>query len=243
MAAPAAIIRGRRVHPQSWSRLVRSNRLLGSRPVRAQQTVDVEIVWLPTTHTITPQATLTHKPAALEQAHRPPVIDPDEGVHPIDLVLSESPLNYRSHGLAHQPLAPVSLRQVERQLGPAVYLGPLVETAGADKLVIVLERDPPSGQLARRPTAQRPLDHCFDHRHRRNGIAGQLSHDGIAQVGVERGSVSHTERAQARSVEVNRRRMLWRVCHGSHCPATSCPPNAMRNPRGGLARRVRKQAA
>src|SRR5882724_10856290 len=30
----------------------RSNRLLGSRPVRAQQTVDVEVVSLPTTHTI-----------------------------------------------------------------------------------------------------------------------------------------------------------------------------------------------
>src|SRR5262249_38413996 len=109
---------GRRVHPHSASRLVRSNRLLGGHPVRAQQTVDVEVVWLPTTHTITPQATLTHKPAALEQAFRPPVVDPDEGVHPIDLVLSESPLKYRGHGLAHQSLAPVSLRQVERQLRP-----------------------------------------------------------------------------------------------------------------------------
>src|SRR5262245_556265 len=86
------------------------------RPVRPQQAVDVEVVWLPTTHAITPQATLTHKPASLEQALRPPVIDADEGVHPIDLVLSESPLEYRGHGLAHQSLAPVSLRPVERQL-------------------------------------------------------------------------------------------------------------------------------
>jgi hypothetical protein len=56
----------------------------------------------------------------------------------------------------------VSLRQVERQLRPAVYLGPLVETAGADKPIIVLEGDAPFGQLARRPTAQRPLDHRSD---------------------------------------------------------------------------------
>jgi hypothetical protein len=89
----------------------------------------------------------------LEQSLRPHVVDPDEGVHPIDLVLSESPLKYRGHGLAHQSFAPVSLCQVERQLRPAVNLGPLVETAGADKLIIVLERDPPSRQLARRPTA------------------------------------------------------------------------------------------
>jgi hypothetical protein len=58
---PASSSWGRRVHPQSSSRLVRSNRLLGSRPVRAQQTVDEEVVRLPTTHTITPQATLPHK--------------------------------------------------------------------------------------------------------------------------------------------------------------------------------------
>ncbi len=112
-------------------------------------------MWLPTTHTITPQATLTHKPTALEQALRPPVVDPDEGVHAIDLVLLESPLKYRGHGLAHQSLAPVSLRQVVRQLRPAVYLGPLVETAGADKLIIVLEREPPSDSS---PAAQRLSD-------------------------------------------------------------------------------------
>src|SRR5271166_3083043 len=147
---------------------------LGSRPVRAQQTVDVEVMWLPTTHTITPEATLTHKPAALEQALRPPVVDPDEGVHAIDLVLSVSPPEYCGHGLAHQSLAPLSLRQVERQLRPAVHLGPLVKTAGADKLIIVLESDPPFGQLTRGPTAQRPLDHCFDYRYRCNGIAGQF---------------------------------------------------------------------
>src|SRR5262249_48722666 len=127
--------RCRRAHPQSSSRLVHSNRLLG-RPIRAQQTVDVEVVWLAMTHTITPQATLTDKPVALEQALRPPVVDPDEGVHAIDQVLSESPLKYHSNGLAHQALAPVSLRQVVRQLRPAVYLGPLVETTGADKLII-----------------------------------------------------------------------------------------------------------
>jgi hypothetical protein len=75
-------------------------------------------------------------------------------MHAIGQVLSESPLKYCGNGLAHQSLAPVSLRQVERQLCPAVYPGPLVETAGADKLIIVLERDPPSGQLASRPTAQ-----------------------------------------------------------------------------------------
>src|SRR5262249_46513971 len=139
--------------PQSSSRLVRSNRLLGGRPIRAQQTVDVEVVWLPTTHTITPQATLTHKPAALEQAPRPPVVDPDQGAHAIDLVLPVSPMKNCGHGLAHQSLAPVSLRQVERQLRPAVHLGPLVKTAGANKPIIVLESDPPSGQVARCPTA------------------------------------------------------------------------------------------
>src|SRR5262249_50992920 len=131
--------RERRVRPQSSSRLVRSNRLLGGRPIRAQQTVDVEVVWLPTTHTITPQATLTQKPAALKQAPRPPVVDPDERVHAIDLILSVSPLKYCGHGLAHQSLAPVRLRQVKRQLRPAVYLGVFVKTAGADELIIVLE--------------------------------------------------------------------------------------------------------
>src|SRR5262249_48659555 len=148
------------------------------------QTVDVEIVGLPTTHTKSPQATLTHKPTALEQALRPPVVDSDEGVHAIDLVLSECPMKYRGHGLAHQSLAPLSLRQVVRQLRPTVYLGPLVETAGADELIIVLERDPPFGQLARGPTAQRPLDHCFDHRYRHKRIAGQFCNGGIPQVGV-----------------------------------------------------------
>ena len=64
------------------------------------------------------EGTLTHKPTAIEQALRASVVDPDEGVHPIDLVLSKSPLKYRGHGLAHQSLAPVSLRQVERQLRP-----------------------------------------------------------------------------------------------------------------------------
>src|SRR5262245_3024834 len=123
----------------SSSRLVRSNRLFHGRPVRAQQTVDGEVVWLPTTHTKTPQATLTHKPAALEQALRPAVVHPDEGVHSIDLVPSKSPLEYCGHGLVHQPLAPVSLRQVVRQLRPAVHRGPLVETARADKLIIGLE--------------------------------------------------------------------------------------------------------
>src|SRR5262249_6024666 len=150
------------------------------------QTVDVEVVWLPAAHAITPQATLTQEPSALEQALRPPVVDPDEGVHPIDLVLSESPLKYRGRGLAHQSLAPVSLRQVERQLRPAVYLGPLVEPAGADDLIIVLKGDPPFGELARRPTAQRALDHGLDHRRRYDGIAGQFCDDGIPQVGVER---------------------------------------------------------
>src|SRR6516162_7157260 len=124
---------------------------LGRRPIRAQHTVDVEVVWFPTTHTIAPQATLTDKPAALEQALRPPVIDPDEGVHAIDQVLSVSPLKYCGHGLAHHSLAPVPLRKVVRQLRPAMHLGPLVETAGADKLIIVPESDPPSGQLTRGP--------------------------------------------------------------------------------------------
>ena len=100
-------------------------------------------MWLPTTHTITPQATLTHKPAALKQAPRSPVVDPDERVHAIDLILSVSPPKYCGHGLAHQSLAPVRLRQVKRQLRPAVYLGVVVKTAGADKLIIVLESDPP----------------------------------------------------------------------------------------------------
>src|SRR5262249_54458176 len=68
--------RPRRPRPDSRLAIFRSNRLLGGRPIRAQQTVDVEVVWLPTTHTITPEATLTHKPAALEQALRPPVVDP-----------------------------------------------------------------------------------------------------------------------------------------------------------------------
>src|SRR5262249_24618292 len=68
--------------------------------VGAQQTVDVEVVWLPTTHTIPPQATLTQKPAALKQAPRPPVVDPDERVHAIDLILSVSPLKYCGYALA-----------------------------------------------------------------------------------------------------------------------------------------------
>ena len=70
-------------------------------------------------------------------------------MHPIDLVLSENPLKDCDHGLAHQSLAPVSLRQVERQLRPAVGLRPLVETASADKLIIVRESDAPLGQLTR----------------------------------------------------------------------------------------------
>src|SRR5262245_55500694 len=163
------------------------------RPVRPQQAVDVEIVWLPTTHAITPQATLAHKPAALEQALRPAIVNPDECVCPIDLVLSKSPLKDRGDGLAHQSLAPVSLRQVVCQLRPAMRLGPLVETTGADNLIIVIERDPPFGQLARLPTAPTPLDHRFDHWYRHNRIAGQFGNDGIPQVGVERGRVGHTE--------------------------------------------------
>src|SRR5262249_13251216 len=155
-------------------------------------------------------------------APRPPVVDPDERVHAIDLILSESPLKYRGHGLAHQSFAPVRLRQVKRQLRPAVYLRAVVKTAGADKLIILLESDAPFGQPAHRPTTPTPLDHRFDHRYRCNGIAGQFGNDGIAQVGVERVSVGHTERAQARSVELNRRRMLWLICHGSHSPAPSC---------------------
>lgn len=50
------------------ARRVRANWWLGGGPVGAQQTVDVEVVGLATTHPITPQATLTHKPVALEQA-------------------------------------------------------------------------------------------------------------------------------------------------------------------------------
>ena len=119
---------------------IRCSAWLGSRPARAKQSVDVKVVRLPATHTITPQTALTHKPAALKQSLRPPVVDPDEGVYAIDLVLSVSPLKYCCHGLAHQSLAPVSLRQVERQLRPAVYLGPLVKAAGADKLIILLEK-------------------------------------------------------------------------------------------------------
>src|SRR5262245_20985667 len=111
--------------------------LLGGRPVRTQQSVDVEVVWLPATQSITPQATLTHETTSLEQAPRPLVVDSDERVHPIDLVLSESPLKDRDHSLAHQSLAPVSLRQVVRQLCPAVDPGPLVKPAGADKLIVV----------------------------------------------------------------------------------------------------------
>ena len=76
-------------------------------------------------------------------------------MHPIELVLPEGPLKYRGHGLAHQSLAPVSLRQVVGQLRPAVDLGPLVETAGADKLIIVLESDP---HLDSSPAAQRLRD-------------------------------------------------------------------------------------
>src|SRR5207248_6548105 len=137
--------------------------LLGRRPIRAEQSVDVEVVWLSTTHALTPQTGLTHKPAALKQALRPPVVHPDEGVYAIDLVLSVSPLQYCGHGLAHQSLAPVSWRQVVRQLRPAVDLGPLVETAGADKLIIVLESYPPLACLPCRPTSQSLLEPCLYH--------------------------------------------------------------------------------
>ena len=102
--------RGRRAHPHSSSRLARPNQLLGRRPVRAQQTIEVEVVWSATTDTITPQATLTDESAALKQALRPPVVDPDEGVYAIDQVLSVNPLKHRGHGLTHQSLAPVSRR-------------------------------------------------------------------------------------------------------------------------------------
>jgi hypothetical protein len=73
-------------------------------------------------------------------------------VHAIDLILSVSPLKDCGHGLAHQSLAPVRLRQVKRQLRLAVYLGPLVKTAGADRLIILLESDP---HLDSSPAAQR----------------------------------------------------------------------------------------
>src|SRR5262245_6957712 len=169
-------------------------------------------MWSPTTQAITPQAALAHKPGALEQAPRPPVIDPDEGVHAIDLVLAESPLKYCGHCLAHQSLAPLSPRQVERQLCPAVHRGPLVEPAGADDPIIGPESDTPLRQLTSGPTAHRPLDDCFGQRDRDNGIAGQFGNVGIPQVGVERIGVGYTERAQARSVESKRRRMSRRAC-------------------------------
>ena len=73
----------------------------GGRPIRAQQTVDVVVVWLPSTHTKTLQATLTYKPAALEQSLRSPVVYPDKGVHAMDSVLSEGPLKDSGHSLAH----------------------------------------------------------------------------------------------------------------------------------------------
>jgi hypothetical protein len=111
----------------------------------------------------------------------------------------------------------VRLRQVVAQLRPAVCLGPIIETAGADELIIVLARDPPFGQLTRRPAGQMPLDHRFDHRYGDDGIAGQLRDGGILQVGVERGSVGHPERAQARSVELERRWMVGVVDHGFPC--------------------------
>ena len=98
------------------------------------------------------QAILTHKPAALKQVPRPAVVDPDERVHAFDLILSVSPLKYCGHGSAHQSLAPLRLRQVKRQLRPAVYLGVMVKTAGADKLIIVLESAP---HLDSSPAAQR----------------------------------------------------------------------------------------
>lgn len=157
-----------RVNRKARPRLARGQ-LLGA-PIRAQQTVDVEIVGLPTTHAKTPQTALAHKPAALKQSLRPRVVAPDEGVYAIDLVLSVRPLKDCGHGLAHQSLAPVRLRQVERQFRPAVYLRPLLETAGADNPIIVWDGDSPFGELARRPPAQIPLDHLFDQRPRHNGI-------------------------------------------------------------------------
>ena len=57
-----------------------------------------------------------------------------------------------------------------------------------------------------------PIDHCIDQRDGDSGIAGQFGNGGFPQVGVERVSVGRTERAQARSVEFNCRRMSRRTC-------------------------------
>ena len=93
---------------------------------------------------------MTGRVAALEQALRSRVIEPYEGMHAIDQVLLESPLKYCGDRLAHQSLAPGSLRQVERQLRPAVCLRPVVETAGADELLGLPENDSPPGQAGSR---------------------------------------------------------------------------------------------
>lgn len=67
-----------------------------------------------------PQAALTLKPGAFEQARRARVIYPYECLDAIDGMLVERPLEDGGYGFAHQALAPVSSRKVIRQLGPAM---------------------------------------------------------------------------------------------------------------------------
>src|SRR6185369_11973636 len=76
-------------------------------PVRAQEAVDVEVVRLAAADAKASQATLADEAVPFEQALRPRVVGPDEGVHAIDEILPVDPIEDRGHGAAHQARAPV----------------------------------------------------------------------------------------------------------------------------------------
>lgn len=135
------------------------------------------------------EAAFAEEAALLQQALGAEVVHADVGVHAIELVLLESPMERGGDGLAHESPAPVGGCEVEGDLGPAVREGYVVETAGADELIVVAKCDGPARRLAGGPTGGGPLDHGVDELGRDLGIAGELGDDGLAQVGVERSGV------------------------------------------------------